>query len=136
MGTIDKESLFFEMFPRKYAEKDEDPFIASNLVLKLNDKTVFHFYGELLMKSEYEYILDNVKKMLNGELNEFILKPVEPIFKIQIMRKDSEHYCWVFKFHTKRFREYSFYTDTEEVGNFYMQLVEEMDNILPPPFLP
>ena len=136
MATIDSKSLFFEIFPRKYAERDEDPFIASNLVLKLNDKTVFHFYGELLMKSEYEYILDNVKRILNGEMDEFILKPVEPIFEIQIVREDSEHYCWVFKFHTERFREYSFYTGIEEVEKFYMQLNEEMDNILPPPFLP
>lgn len=136
MAIIENESLFFELFPRKYSEKDEDPFISSTLGIGIDGKGVFHFYGELLMKSEFEEILSDINMMLKDEINNFIFIPVEPIFKMQVIKETLTLYCWIFKFQTGKPREHRFYTNKTEVQTFYLQLKEEMNNVLPPPFLP
>ncbi|STO07988.1 hypothetical protein [Exiguobacterium aurantiacum] len=143
MAIIENESLFFELFPRKYSEKHEDPFISSTLGIGIDGKGVFHFYGELLMKSEFEEILSNIEEilsniymMLKDEINNFIFIPVEPIFKMQVIKETLTLYCWIFKFQTGKPREHRFYTNKTEVQTFYLQLKEEMNNVLPPPFLP
>ena len=136
MAIVERAGLFFELFPRKYEEKEDDPFVFSTLALSVESRGSFHFYGALLMKSEYEYLISQIALMLDGELNEFILNPVEPIFRMTIEREEVILYRFMVRFQTGKPRELIFYMNDCEINRFNEELKEEMTQILPPPFLP
>lgn len=136
MAIVERAGLFFELFPRKYEEKEDDPFVFSTLALSVESRGSFHFYGALLMKSEYEYLISQIAFMLDGELNKFILNPVEPIFRMTIEREEVILYRFMVRFQTGKPRELIFYMNDCEINRFNEELKEEMTQILPPPFLP
>lgn len=136
MAIVERAGLFFELFPRKYEEKEDHPFIFSTLALSVESRGSFHFYGALLMKSEYEYLISQIALMLDGELNKFILNPVEPIFRMTIEREEVILYRFMVRFQTGKPRELIFYMNDCEINRFKEELKEEMTQILPPPFLP
>ena len=136
MAIVERAGLFFELFPRKYEEKEDDPFVFSTLALSVESRGSFHFYGALLMKSEYEYLISQIALMLDGELNKFILNPVEPIFRMTIEREEVILYRFMVRFQTGKPRELIFYMNDCEINRFNEELKEAMTQILPPPFLP
>ncbi|WDH75387.1 hypothetical protein PTI97_11220 [Exiguobacterium marinum] len=136
MAIVERAELYFELFSRKYEEEEDDPFIFSTLALSVESRGSFHFYGALLMKSEYEYLISQITLMLDGELNKFILNPVEPIFRMTIEREEVILYRFMLRFQTGKPRELIFYMNDCEINRFKEELKEEMTQILPPPFLP
>ncbi|OGX80407.1 hypothetical protein A6395_01625 [Exiguobacterium sp. SH31] len=136
MAIIKNQELYIKLFPRKYAETGDDPFIASLLHIEIQNTIVFDFYGSLLLESEYEDLLGRMESMLSGSLKRVVLNPVEPYFVLRIEKDYDELYKWVFynKLGLKRID--GLIVTKEEMVEFHRQLQQEMTGILPPPFLP
>lgn len=136
MATIKNQDLYIKLFPRKYAERGDDPFIVSIFHIELQDTIIFDFYGSLLLESEYHYFLDEMDSMLSGSLKRVIVNPVEPYFVLRIEKEQGELFKWIFykKLGPKRID--ALLVTKEEMVEFRRQLQQEMTDILPPPFLP
>lgn len=136
MSIIKNQELYIKLFPRKYAENGDDPFITSLFHIKVQNEIVFDFYGSLLLKSEYEDLLSHMELMLSGLLKRVILNPVEPYFVLRIENDQDDLFKWVFYNKLGPKRVDALLVTKDEMVEFHRQLQQEMIEILPPPFLP
>lgn len=136
LAVIDNSIIYFLLFPRKFSEKDEDPFIFSNLVIEVEQKSILGTYGAILMQSEYERMLIELDLLLSDQIDSYLLDPIEPLFKIKMEKETAALYRWTITLKSGKHRNHDFLVSKTELKRFYEELEIEMTEILPPPFLP
>lgn len=136
MAILTDSDIEFELFPRKYEEDSEDPFIFSLLRLEKGNKSIENLYGAILLKSEYEEMVANLSFLIDGKTSNYLLDPAEPGFIMEIMKETDDHYTWIITLSYKEERSLYFHPTKDSVQNFYNELQHNLANVQNPPYLP
>ncbi|WP_444972192.1 WapI family immunity protein [Virgibacillus proomii] len=136
MAIIKDKSTEFELFPRKYEEDIEDPFIFTIFRITINNKPIINLYSPLLLKSEYDEIIYKLDLLLSNRTKKFILETVEQLFTLKIIQGKNDSYKFNIIFKQNEIYNISVQTTRNSLQQFYNDLKENLSNVQSSPYLP
>ncbi|MBV6682484.1 hypothetical protein KV679_02145 [Bacillus sp. JRC01] len=90
MAIISDLTIQLELLPRKYNGKEDDPFIYSFLGISRNEIPVFNLFASLLLKSEYEKIVNNLSLLIENKPQSFYFESIEPFIKLHVHKQTNK----------------------------------------------
>ncbi|WP_077301717.1 WapI family immunity protein [Virgibacillus pantothenticus] len=136
MAIIMDKSTEFELFPRKYEEDIEDPFIFSIFRITINNRPIINLYSPLLLKSEYDEIICKLDLLLSNRTKKIILETVEQLFTLKIIQGKNDSYKFNIIFKQNEIYNISVQTTRNSLQQFYNDLKENLSNVQSSPYLP
>ncbi|MFS0647367.1 hypothetical protein [Siminovitchia sp. 179-K 8D1 HS] len=136
LARIKDISTEFELVPRKYEEKTEDPFIFSIFRITINNKPLINLYSPLLLKSEYDDIIYNLGLLLKNKTNNFILETVEQLFNLEIIREGNDIYRLIITSKQTELYDLEIRSTKNSLQQFYTELKRNLNNVQKSSYLP